>query len=360
MAEIIKIALSGGPCSGKTTCINKIVDYYKQKGICVLVCPESATQIIDSGASREDMLEFEIAVANNQLRLECELDSKFKTINSDKFLVIYDRGLTDCFGYVDDKDALADAIGIDRISSWARYDAVMILESANDYVSNDVRIETRSQADEYANRVLSAWMGHQHLRYIPSSDNYDDKLETLIGEIDCIVDNIECEKKYLIEYPNIDELSKYNPVKAHIEQVYLLSDVGSHRIRKRIVNDVCSYFETIKIRITDAIATEIENIISENDYEKLLAIADPKKCTIEKDRYCFLYNNQYFELDVFPFWDDKAFLELELRNSNQAVDLPFEISIIKDVSEDKRYKNNNLSSLLYKRMNNENSKTDIL
>ena len=73
--------------------------------------------------------------------------------------------------------------------------------------------------------------------------------------------------------------------------------------------------------------------------------ADPDKNTIIKDRYCFLYEGQYFELDVFRFWDDRAFLELELKSENQEYKLPPEIKVIEDVSDDYHYKNSYLAGL---------------
>ena len=32
---------------------------------------------------------------------------------------------------------------------------------------------------------------------------------------------------------------------------------------------------------------------------------------IRKTRYCLTYKNQYFEIDIYPFWNDKAILEIE-------------------------------------------------
>lgn len=355
MSEIIKIALSGGPCSGKTSCIDSIKAHYIEQGMPVFVCKESATQVIENGVSRGDMLAFETAVAKNQLKLEFDLESKLKDSISEKIIVIYDRGLTDCFGYVDDENALADNIGITRVESWSRYDAVLILESASNYQPTSVRTESEDMAVKYANRVLSAWLGHPHLRYIKSFADFNDKVGEIFGEIDCILNDIEIEKKYLIEYPNLDLLSKYSPVKSDIEQVYLVSPVGSHRIRKRTTNGITLCYETMKIRITDSMCTEIERVISIDEYNELIKNADPKKIPIVKSRYCFLYLGQYFELDLFAFWDNQAFLELEIRNEEQAVTLPPEISVISDVSNDKRYKNNYLAKLMFKEAQDENN-----
>ena len=64
---------------------------------------------------------------------------------------------------------------------------------------------------------------------------------------------------------------------------------------------------------------------------------------IRKTRWCFRYEGQLFELDVFPFWDDRAYLEIELRDESQKVSLPPDLTIIREVTEDPRYTNAALS-----------------
>ena len=58
-----------------------------------------------------------------------------------------------------------------------------------------------------------------------------------------------------------------------------------------------------------------------------------------------MFDGQYFELDVFDFWNDRAFLELEMKSENHSFTLPPEIKVIKDVSNDYHYKNNYLAGL---------------
>lgn len=71
--------------------------------------------------------------------------------------------------------------------------------------------------------------------------------------------------------------------------------------------------------------------------------ADTSLKQIRKDRYCFIYKNNYVELDIYPFWSDYAIVEVELTSENQNVFLPSEIEVIKDVTEDKRFKNRSLA-----------------
>ncbi|MBQ8077702.1 MAG: hypothetical protein IJ235_04915 [Eubacterium sp.] len=156
--------------------------------------------------------------------------------------------------------------------------------------------------------------------------------------------HIELEKKFLIEYPDLQAIAKYNPIKYEIEQIYLVSEVGSHRIRKRSHFGIPTYFETLKVRITESKCHEYEDVITEPEYEQLKLSADPKKHPINKDRYVFSYGGKVLEVDVFPFWNDKAFLEIELDSEDDNYSIPPEIHIIKDVSDDPEYKNRKLAN----------------
>jgi CYTH domain-containing protein len=62
-----------------------------------------------------------------------------------------------------------------------------------------------------------------------------------------------------------------------------------------------------------------------------------------KTRYAFPFGEHTVEIDVYPFWDDRAIFEVELKNENESFEIPDFIDIIKEVSEDGRYKNTNLA-----------------
>lgn len=347
MAKITKIALTGAPCSGKTSAVERLAADLYTDSRDVFICPESAYEVIASGAIRENYLAFETLVAKKQLENEAEILKKAEQSDKNEVVIIYDRGITDCFSYVEDKDALAENIGINIVDSWARYDALIVMETApeSEYFSTPARIETYEEALEYQKKLLAVTVGHSHLRFIKNESTFEEKYISCKAEFESVLSGYEIEKKFLVEYPDFASLEKYNPFKAEISQTYLLCAVGSHRIRKRGSNGTFTYFETLKIRVTDSCSEEIESIISEQKYNELMESADPDKNTIIKDRYCFLYEGQYFELDVFRFWDDRAFLELELKSENQEYKLPPEIKVIEDVSDDYHYKNSYLAGL---------------
>ena len=153
-------------------------------------------------------------------------------------------------------------------------------------------------------------------------------------------DNFEIERKFLIRYPDRGWLFARAEV-TEITQTYLCSPAPGHtaRVRKRGVDGHYVYTHTVKQRINDMRRIEIEREISEGEYEELLQQADPKRQVIHKHRCCLPYRDQLFEIDLFPFWEDRAIMEIELLDEAQAVDFPPEIEILREVTGDKRYTN---------------------
>ena len=77
----------------------------------------------------------------------------------------------------------------------------------------------------------------------------------------------------------------------------------------------------------------------------MLMNADTTRRQIRKDRYCLTYETQYFEIDVYPFWDDQAIAEIELSREDAEIKFPKEIKVIKEVTDDENYKNASLARI---------------
>ena len=159
--------------------------------------------------------------------------------------------------------------------------------------------------------------------------------------------HFEIERKFLIKYPDMS-LLRSRAQGTEITQTYLKSpEKGiSNRVRKRGSNGVYTYTHTVKTRINDMRKLEVEDEISEEEYTRLLQDADPKRNTIYKERWCLEYEGQMFEIDIFSFWQDRAVMEIELRDESQPVCFPPEIEIIKEVTDDKRYTNSSMAKRL--------------
>ena len=55
------------------------------------------------------------------------------------------------------------------------------------------------------------------------------------------------------------------------------------------------------------------------------------------------YAGHVLEFDVYPFWTDRAILEIELRSEDETAAIPDYVDIIRDVSGEKAYKNKQLA-----------------
>ena len=150
----------------------------------------------------------------------------------------------------------------------------------------------------------------------------------------------EIERKFLIEYPDIDLLEKQSDSKSDIAQTYLKTGDGfTSRVRKRTSNGVTKYIFTEKKRISDLKCIENEREIGVEEYNELLKLADPERITVEKVRYCIPYGNRVIEVDIYPFWSDRAIAEVEMEDEGEAVLLPDYLKVIRDVTSEKAYKN---------------------
>jgi CYTH domain-containing protein len=88
---------------------------------------------------------------------------------------------------------------------------------------------------------------------------------------------------------------------------------------------------------------ETERRIKQSEYITLLMNADTKLKQIRKTRYCLSFSNQYLEIDIYPFWQDYAVLEMELSDENQQITFPDFIEVIREVTDDLRYTNRALA-----------------
>ena len=131
----------------------------------------------------------------------------------------------------------------------------------------------------------------------------------------------------------------------HMEQSYLREegDFPGGRVRRIVDSDCVKYVYTYKVRISDMTRHEFEKEITEDEYRELLRYQTPDSITIEKDRHSFLYQGLTYELDVYTFWDDKATLEAEVDSEDTPIPIPPCVTLIKEVTRDRRYNNSQLS-----------------
>lgn len=360
--KISKIVITGGPCAGKSTAMSWIQNAFTQRGYTVLFVPETATELITGGVAPWTCgtnAEYQKC----QLKLQIEKENIFEqaahTMAADKVLIVCDRGTLDNKAYMDDMEfaEVIQFIESNEVELRDNYDAVFHLvtaaKGAEEFyttANNSARTETVEEAAALDDKLISAWTGHPHLRVIDNTLTFEDKMKKLIAEIASFLgepEPYEIERKYLIEYPDIKWLES-NPACQRIEiiQTYLNSAAGEEvRVRQRGIDGNYIYYQTIKKKVSDMKRVEVERRLSQAEYLKLLMLADTTKRQIRKTRYCLTYENQYFEIDVYPFWSDKAIAEIELSDENTEIVFPKQIKVIKEVTDDDSFKNASLAQI---------------
>ncbi len=156
---------------------------------------------------------------------------------------------------------------------------------------------------------------------------------------------IEIEHKYLIEYPDRNELLKLDGASSAIlSQTYLKTDSScTERVRRWEQNGKVRYYHTVKRRVSDLTHLEDEQQIEEGEYLDLLTRRDESAQTIEKERIMIPFAGHTVEVDIYPFWQDRAVAEVEVSGEEEEVLLPDTIKVIREVSDDRRYKNARLA-----------------
>jgi CYTH domain-containing protein len=334
-------------------------------GYKVIVVSETATEIINNGVcpwnEYYNKLAFQELILKYQLQREGFYKSAAQKMKNENIIIVYDRGAMDNKAYLSESDfaKVLKRQHLTEMSLKYRYDAVFELKSAADGAeefytlsNNTARKESIEEARELDKKIINAWTGHPYLRIIDNSTNFKEKIDRLMVEIFRFIGNpvpLKIEKKFLIEMPNlITMLESIKYEKTQMLQTYLTSDDPNKeiRIRQSGFNNEYSYSCTTQsqLEISNAATTVLTGKrITQSEYLSLLTNSDTSLRQIKKDRYNFVYNNLYFELDVYPFWNDKAVLEIKLTEQNQQFEIPSSIKILKDVTGDLDFRNHSIA-----------------
>ena len=361
MKTVKKIVLTGGPCAGKTTAQSWIDQNLSKRGWRVLFVPETATELIAGGVAPwlcESAVDFQSTLIGLQLDKERHFEQGAIALKDDKILIVCDRGALDNRAYMSEPDfaAVLRLLGTSEVTLRDGYDGVFHLVTAakgalEAYTlsNNKARTETPEQAAALDDKLISAWTGHPHLRVIDNSTGFTEKLERLLSEIMLLLgepEPCEIERKFLTRYPDIAFLERQpNCRKVEIIQTYLIhgADEEELRVRQRGEDGTYLYTETAKRRVSDVKRVETERRITEKEYLTALMRADTALHQIRKTRYCLTYNNQYFEIDIYPFWKNQAIFEIELREEGQHIDFPPYLQPIREVTGQAEYLNRGLA-----------------
>lgn len=361
--RIIKIVLTGGPAAGKTTLISRILKEFKRDdGWKVITIPETATELISGFGIKPfdncvSMLEFQDFVIADQLHKEALAVKAAEMVPEDNVLIIYDRALMDDKAYITDEEfaATISKFGRTEAEVLANYDAVLHLvtcakgaEFAYNF-GNEARTESLEYAREMDDRTLRAWSSHRNLTVIDNSMDFEEKINRAVKEIYRIVGEpapLTTVHKYLIKMPDLEALKRiYNPVSFEMMQTYLrqTNPQVERIVRQQSTGSEYLYFYTEKRNKSETERWETEKPISEKHYIKYLMECDTQLRPVVKTRYCISYKHQNFDIDIYPFSTTKALMEIKVPSPDAKIELPPELQLIMDVTNNKNYKNRQLA-----------------
>lgn len=206
--RLIRVVLTGGPCSGKTTAIQRIrkepwADHYY-----LLTMPETATELIGSGITpwtcrtpvTYQRLQMIMQMKKEQIYAQAAEEISEK---EDKDIIIfYDRGMMDNKAYIPLEDfyRILEELEVTEEECLSWYDAVFHLETVakgnaqfyqND--NNECRIETVEEAVAVDNCSLAAWEAHPNRSIIDNSMDFDAKMDLLMEKIHTFLNEMETE-----------------------------------------------------------------------------------------------------------------------------------------------------------------------
>ena len=162
--------------------------------------------------------------------------------------------------------------------------------------------------------------------------------------------SIEIERKFLIKLPDEDLLLKQDGIRVRdITQTYLVplsEEVSNRRVRKIVEDGKISYTYTEKRRISEISREEYESEIGPDEYSEKLTEA---VSFLIKTRFSFPFGGHVIEIDVYPrifggkALEDRAVLEVELKNEDEKIILPDFLEVIREVTGMRKYSNMKLA-----------------
>ena len=361
------IAITGGPCGGKTTGLVRLQQMLSDRGYKVLVSPESATKLISGGfcpweVSRT-MFQKQM-IQDTLLQEQCFINAAcaYRDLGN-KVVILCDRGVMDGQAYTSGEaefEGMVEELGLsvhDICNN--RYHAIMHLRTAADGAeefytldNNSARKETPEEARMFDQKILEAWQRHHHPRVIDNSTSFAEKIDRLFAEVCAVLGDplpVEMERKFLIESFDLQAIPAH-VTESQIVQDYLISpeQKEERRVRARADKWGTSYYYTVKRKIRPGVRIEIERNIDNDEYQRLLTLKDQSFQTIKKRRSCFFFQGQFIEVDTFDSPEKHAglwLMEIEQSSAQKELILPPYVNVVKEVTDDESYSNRLIASL---------------
>ncbi|KAK7580122.1 hypothetical protein V9T40_000751 [Parthenolecanium corni] len=321
--RVYKVVLTGGPCGGKTTGQSRLCTFFESMGWKVFRVPETASVLLSGGVKFADLdEETAYKFQENLLKSMIQIENTFFELgqtSSRDCLIICDRGAMDVSSYISQEKwerlMAANNLNIVELRD-ARYNQIVHMVSAANGAEEFYTIEDHScrsenveKAREIDAKNAGAWLGHPYFDVIDNSSDFETKIRRLIAVIcqkvgvdpgDRLSNNTK-KRKWLIKLPLPND-SVFPPfqdfeVVHHYLQIH--SKEFQTRVRKRGQKGQYSYTHAIRKPKMHGQVIEVKTQLTQRDYLNMVTQRDEAHFPIFKKRRCFIYENQYFQLDIY-------------------------------------------------------------
>ncbi|XP_064612179.1 TRPL translocation defect protein 14-like [Liolophura sinensis] len=384
--KVYRLVLTGGPCGGKTTGQARLSTFFENLGWKVYRVPETATVLISGGVkwpelTNDQSFKFQENLILTMMRIEETFWELARSCHQN-CLVICDRGIMDASAYLQP----GDWERMKKKNSWnevemrdTRYNQVIHMVTAAKgaeafyTTAHETRYEDLDMARRLDDLASQAWVGHPYFDVIDNENNtdFEVKLNRMIAAV-CnrlgidVTDRLSVDstkRKFLIaSLPDPSKFPQYEDFTVIHDYLVTPSRKMQARLRRRgqdvkwdesqkswdLETGHWTYTHTIRRPEINKQSVELKMNVTGRDYQMLLAQKDDRHYSIYKKRRCFLWNNQYFQLDLYeepchPRCKGLLLLETYTTLKGDALQLPSFLEVKKEVTNDPAYSMFNLS-----------------
>lgn len=363
-SRVYKVVLTGGPCAGKTTVQAMMSTFFENLGWKVYRVPEAATVLLSGGVKFTDLDDQEVyTFQENLIRTLLQLEQTFFDLAATSkrdTIVISDRGAMDPASYMSTAqwEELLENNNWNNVSLRdARYDQVIHLVSAAQgaeefytTANNIARKEPIELAVELDRKTKQVWVGHPYVDVIDNSTDFNNKVRRAIDAV-CnkmgvyTGDRLSPEsikRKFLISsLPDIKLFPTFQDFDVVHDYLATSNPKKQARLRRRGQNGRYTYMHTLREETkVNGQVVEVRTNLLEKDYEMLYSTQlDHNRQSVYKTRRCFLWKNQYFQLDIYnepchPRCKGLLILETYTTKFGDDLEMPDFLDIAKEVTGD--------------------------
>ena len=338
--------ITGGPQSGKSTCLSILEQELTKKGFKVFVIANLEEELLSCGIhpGEYSLEDYHLMLVGHLLNKEQLIYTAALQYGKGDVVILYDKGILDYKAVLNSGvfNRIARYYSLDEWKILGSYDAVFHLVTSanctknyysllNKIVSNKSSLDTALELDE---KIQYSWLNHPNFIVIEAYPDFEEKVRTLLDEVFMAIDlpiQINKSVKFIVDIPSKNSLAlSSNLAEFDISRTIIESEDSSmqQEVVSVVQNDVKNYYYQEKKIITGKHNLEHEKRLT---YAEYLSLLKKGIHTITKKLYCFKENSQYFNLSIYPNVKSKAILEMNLTNSQQFGRIPDWINIIKEL-----------------------------